>query len=365
VRAGTGRPSEVAGSLPTRSVDRSAGSERDRRLHLGGALAALVRPFFCREDVRHFPTVTMNPLVTVAIPAYNNAAYVAQAVQSALGQTLEGLEVIVVDDGSTDATRTVLAPYIQAERVHYIYQANAGSARARNQAIRAARGEYVAFLDADDTWVAEKTQRQLQYLNDHDFDFVYCDKLWVDENGKPIEGAYTQQLFPEGRIFRDLFTANYISTSSAVIVRRTCLQDVGGFRDVPELRNSQDYDLWLRLADRYSCGALRQPLVRYRVHGTNRTKDVSRAFVGEEACLKYALTLPSIDDVPRTEIRRRFARLYRNYGRTCFVRREHVRAKGAYLAALKASALSLGTRDLAALVVATWHSVRVGAGRRS
>ena len=110
-------------------------------------------------------TLDAQPLVTVVVPAYNSSAFLRQAVDSALGQTYPFVEVIVVDDGSTDGTTEVVAGY--GSKIVFIHQRNAGVAAARNTALRVARGELVAYLDADDVWDPDKVRRQVEFLAAH------------------------------------------------------------------------------------------------------------------------------------------------------------------------------------------------------
>ena len=109
----------------------------------------------------------MKPLVSIIIPAYNVEKYVQEAIDSALSQIYKDIEIIVVDDGSTDNTKKVLNPYIKKGQIHYIYQENKGLSSARNTGIRAAKGGYIAFLDSDDLFLPEKMQRQVDFLEKH------------------------------------------------------------------------------------------------------------------------------------------------------------------------------------------------------
>src|SRR3989304_595361 len=106
------------------------------------------------------------PRVSVIIPTYNTAHYIAPAVESVLGQTYQDTEIIVVDDGSTDNTRTVLTPYM--DRIQYIVQDNKGRSEARNRGIHQSQGEFIAFLDADDLWLPDKLSQQVAALDEHE-----------------------------------------------------------------------------------------------------------------------------------------------------------------------------------------------------
>src|SRR5712672_3063531 len=125
------------------------------------------------------------PKVSIIIPAYNQARFLGVAIESALRQTFSDLEVIVIDDGSTDQTRQVAAGF--GDRIRYIHQDNTGLPGARNRGIRESSGEYLCFLDSDDFYHPDKLQRQVELLDaDPEIGFVYCDIVTTDEAGQPL-----------------------------------------------------------------------------------------------------------------------------------------------------------------------------------
>ena len=208
----------------------------------------------------------INDLVTAVIPTYNYGRFVAQAVESALAQTYSNIEVIVVDDGSSDDTREQLAAY--GERVRYIYQTNQSVAAARNTGIRSARGSLIAFLDADDLWHPQKLEIQMRCLAKHPtVGLLAVDRLtegaqtWPLLNGSahPRERTVTV----EELVLRPLFAP------SGVLVRKECFDAIGYFDTT--LRNAEDYDMWIRIACRYPIVKLQVPLWWYRVHGANKS----------------------------------------------------------------------------------------------
>jgi glycosyltransferase involved in cell wall biosynthesis len=230
-------------------------------------------------------------LISVIIPTFNRAHYVTGAVQSALAQRDVAVEIIVVDDGSTDDTRARLAPYVDRDQVRYIDQPNAGAGAARNAGLRAARGEYVAFLDADDLWEPFKLSLQLAYLDQHpdvalvSTDFsgftdhetladsyiaTFCYIVWL--RGRRFETIYPLQeqfawagaLIPafSGDVF-EAALEGYFTLTSTVMARRTCLETIGLFpEDTP---TSEDWICYVRLARRYPFAYLDLPTAHYRV----------------------------------------------------------------------------------------------------
>lgn len=165
------------------------------------------------------------PLVSVVIPAYNSQAFVHRSIESALQQTHHPLEIIVVDDGSTDGTADVAGRY----PVTVLRQRNGGPAGARNTGVQAASGEWIAFLDHDDTWFPHKTAEQLRLVS------------------PGISAAFCEKARPAERItFEDLYWRNFGGNPSSTLIRRDVLLDLGMFDDDPALFGLDDYNLWLK-----------------------------------------------------------------------------------------------------------------------
>jgi len=202
--------------------------------------------------------------VSVIIPTYNYARYVAEAIDSALGQTYAPLEVIVVDDASTDDTPRVLAAY--GDRIRAIRQPNGGAGAARNTGIAAARGEYVAFLDADDVWLPAKLQLQMALFKaDPTLGLVHCGSEAIDGQGKTLEvfldgkeGFVALEML---RLDREVIQL----PGSCIVVPRRVAEELGGFD--ARLPPSEDWDFCFRVSMRYRVGYVRKPLFRYRLHG--------------------------------------------------------------------------------------------------
>ncbi len=203
-------------------------------------------------------------LISVIIPAFNAQSYVRQAVESALNQTYPDQEVIVVDDGSTDGTPGILAEY--AGRIRVVSQANQGTARACNAGVHAARGTWIAFLDADDVWLAQKSQRQLaacgQYAISHTDSVCF---------GETIDGEIRRSSFEPphaGKVLPELLVRNFI-TKSAVMMLKSTFEESGGFGDTHAA--VEDWPLWLRICARHELGYVPEVLLRYRVHRQSKS----------------------------------------------------------------------------------------------
>jgi lipopolysaccharide exporter len=198
------------------------------------------------------------PAISVVIPTYNRAHTILRALESVLAQTLPVAEIIIVDDGSTDGTLDLLQSLPYRDRVRLIEIRHGGAAAARNIGIRAATGDWVAFLDSDDAWHPEKLGRQLERLTllGPEYDACYCGSADRDESGRAL-GASRSAI--EGAIYFDSLDFNLPGATSCIVARRALLLALGGF--VETLPACQDWDLWLRLARRSKFACVPQILV--------------------------------------------------------------------------------------------------------
>jgi len=203
------------------------------------------------------PTVKSKeyPVVSVILPTYNRYAFLGRAIDSVLSQTYDHFELIVVDDGSTDRTRTLLQAY--GNRIKTIHQANRGVSAARNTGIRAAVGECIALLDSDDYWLPEKLARQTAFFQSRP-EALICqtEEIWI-RNGKRVNPKKRHQKF-SGMIFEHTLPLCLVSPS-AVMMRTSLLKEVGLFDE--DLPACEDYDLWLRIAWKYPVHLIETPMM--------------------------------------------------------------------------------------------------------
>ncbi|HET9713974.1 MAG TPA: glycosyltransferase family A protein [Pyrinomonadaceae bacterium] len=192
------------------------------------------------------PTETPRPAVSVIIPAYNVSKYIGEALNSVFDQTFTSHESIVINDGSADTEELerVLEPY--AARIRYIKQENLGAAAARNAGLRCAQGEFVAFLDADDTWSPDFLEQQIDFLKSRNADVVYADALLFGDSS--LAGRTFMELQPSrGEVTSESLLAVEVTVlTSAVLARKDAVFAVGLFDE--EIKRGHDFDLWLRLA---------------------------------------------------------------------------------------------------------------------
>lgn len=183
------------------------------------------------------------PLISVVIPVYNRSKTLARAVRSVRIQGRDDMEIIIVDDGSTDRTPEV-AESLAGPDLSYIRQENAGAAAARNLGINKARGEWIAFLDSDDEWLEGKIDAQMALLEKSGADFTFCSHLNVGPDGE--ERQRRAPLPRSNAELQDLLFRHVSLSTPTVIVRRSLLLEVGCFEE--KLKTAQDVDLWFRLA---------------------------------------------------------------------------------------------------------------------
>lgn len=211
------------------------------------------------------------PLVSVVVPAYNCSEFIDETLESLFAQDYPNVEIVVVNDGSTDGTLARLSTY--AERIRIVDQPNAGAPVARNRGMQAARGDFVCFCDADDIWAKTKIGDQVAYLQAHpDVGMVYCDwYVWEpDSQGvfriPPDFGQETdrQAIDPalSGWIYHKLLL-DCVCLTSSVMFRKSILEQVGEFD--PKLWNGDDYNYWLRTSRITEIHKLRSRLVLYRI----------------------------------------------------------------------------------------------------
>jgi glycosyltransferase involved in cell wall biosynthesis len=207
------------------------------------------------------------PLVSVVVPVYNGAKYLSQALDSALGQTYRPLQVVVVDDGSTDSSPEAIASY--GARIVSIRQPNAGVAAARNVGIRSAGGDLIAFLDQDDWWLPEKVERQVAvFSEDEGLGLVHTGVAqYSDEEGRFVNGVYdtSKSAGLQGSCYDTLLLGNGVFNSSTMI-RRSVLASSGLFDPGIPGNTVQDYDLWVRIARDFRFGYIPEPLAVLRLH---------------------------------------------------------------------------------------------------
>lgn len=222
---------------------------------------------------------TTQPIVSVIVPAYNAAGLVRETLESVSAQTYQSLEIIVVDDGSSDTTCDVVEDCARRDpRIRLIRQTNAGVGAARNTGIAAAKGKYVAPIDADDIWHPDKILAQVTAMErwGDEAGFAYCWSRLI--NNKSQVTGYHPTCSVEGDVFNVLFFRNFTHNASVPLFRTAALQHVGGYATREQqggVQGCEDWELCLRLAEKYKVCVATDYLVDYRVSGAGMSFNVS------------------------------------------------------------------------------------------
>jgi glycosyltransferase involved in cell wall biosynthesis len=254
--------------------------------------------------------------VSILIPTYNCAALLERAVRSVAAQTLapEAMQVVIVDDGSSDDTAERVAALQRELALPILYerQANAGPSAARNRALASAGGEFIAFLDADDVWLPEKLQRQLALFDDPRTGLVYCDVAFVDAAGRAIADYPRRIHLTSGDIVLSLFLDFFLLTS-AVVMRRELARRENGFRE--DLPVGEDYDFFLRALRHCDAGVVGEKLLlrTVRPDSLSRQNYALDADVDLATLQRFASENPAFAARNAAAIRRRIADYHSDY----------------------------------------------------
>lgn len=221
--------------------------------------------------------------ISIVIPTFNSEKYIAETLQSVFDQTYQDFEVVVVDDGSTDSTLSVLQTYLP--RIKVISKSNGGPASARNLAISNSDGEWIAFLDSDDLWVKNKLELQVAYFKHHpSVGLVYGEALMFRQ--KNIDRIVERKIgYTEDPTFCKLLYGDFIPNST-VMIRRSCISRIGLLNENKELISVEDYEYWMRMAKEFVIAGLPYPLAYYRIRedslvgeGKNIDKGLAMALI--------------------------------------------------------------------------------------
>lgn len=216
-----------------------------------------------------------NPLVSVVIPTYNKAQYLKKAIESVLNQTYKAIEMIIIDDGSTDNTQQVVKSF-NDPKIIYIWQKNKGPAAAKNTGIKKAQGKYIAFLDSDDLWLEEKLEKQLEFMEKNpEMSLLGTGCYEIDSQGKILG----KKIFPKKNENLQKILIRYNPfIQSSVLVKKEVFDKIKGYDE--NFSESEDYEFWLRVARYYKIANLPELLVMKRYHSENLSpeKDKKQLF---------------------------------------------------------------------------------------
>ena len=223
------------------------------------------------------------PLISIIMPVYNGESFIQDAIESVFAQTVHDFELIVVDDGSTDATMAILETY--GDRLTVLRQQNSGHAAARNAAAKISRGQWIAMIDADDLWHPEKLAHQLAVSGD--VDLIYTAALNFEDSSRVDHTTFADGNCHNGDVFDHLLLDNFI-THSSILMKRDAFLQAGGYDE--SLKTTCDWDLWLRMsASGCRFQGTSAPLTHYRWRATSNSRNHDRTCRDRLSVLKNAL----------------------------------------------------------------------------
>lgn len=199
----------------------------------------------------------MAELVSIIMPSYNTAKYIAESIQSVQVQSYQNWELIIVDDCSTDNTDAVVQPYLTDERVHYFKnEKNSGAAVSRNRALRLAKGKWIAFLDSDDLWTPDKLEKQIRFMDEHDYHFSYTNYSEIGTDGKANGVTVTGP-----KMITRVGMYNYCWPGCLTVMYDA---ETVGLIQIADIKKNNDYAMWLKVCKKADCYLLDEKLALYR-----------------------------------------------------------------------------------------------------
>lgn len=285
------------------------------------------------------------PRVSVVVPAYNAADTLGETLESVAAQTFRDFELVVVDDGSSDATLKVLLKYAAKwPWLRWEHQQNTGVAAARNRAIELARGEFIAFLDADDLWMPDKLSAQMEAFDRNPAAAcVYTDEIDFQPDRDMPKTLFQDKRPARGNILRQLFPGNFVLTSS-LMVRKAAILEIGGFN--PAHRVYEDLDLFMRLAERFEFDYVDRVMVRRRLlpHSLMHGNALACQHRDLEIIDEWVVRRPDLFPEHSPQVRQRRGSVYARMGYTLLSQRDYPGARRAFR-----RAIALGQRKPALL----------------
>ncbi|EPZ9215620.1 glycosyltransferase family 2 protein [Clostridium perfringens] len=215
----------------------------------------------------------MQDLVSIIMPSYNTAKYISETIESVQSQTYPFWELIIVDDCSTDNTDEVVKPYLLDDRIRYLKNdSNSGAAISRNRALREARGRWVAFLDSDDLWKAEKLEKQIRFMKDNNYHFSYTNYEEIDENSQPLGIRVTgpKKISKQGMY-------NYCYPGCLTVMYDA---KYVGMIQINDIKKNNDYAMWIEVCQKVDCWLLDEYLGKYRKRSGSISRHGIKTMIG-------------------------------------------------------------------------------------
>lgn len=289
-----------------------------------------------------------NKFVTAIVVVFNGEKYLRQCIDSILNQDYQPLEILVIDDGSTDSTMQIIKSY--GKKIRSYHQVNSGIAEARNKGIELANGDYIAFLDADDIWIPGKISTQITVFRKYPhYDVVYGNfkRISASVVNNDLE---TQPMKPEidknwsGCLYPRMLMDSWVHIITAMAPKKIFI-DVGGFD--PDKKIGEDYDFWIRVSKKYKMTKIPYPLALYRDNPSSITARFTERNYGAEIVKKYiskyGLSDPNGGEISKKQIRKRLHQLWFMHGYIARNNGRYPAAARSFIKALKYDLVNLST----------------------
>lgn len=275
--------------------------------------------------------------VTIITPAFNAEQYLKKTIESVLSQTFSDYEMIIIDDGSTDATKTIAQEYIKRypQKIKYIYQDNHGLSHARNTGIKAAQGEYIALLDSDDEWFPNRLEESVKAMEaDPLCGLVHSNIMRIDTSNEPLEIPVREKQYLSGMIFKELLLRKAHIACPTVLFRKSCLETIGLFDEslIKDQLGCEDRDLWLRLSRKFKICYIDQVLAYYRMSPGSMSRNRERMMKARSYVIEK-----NVKDLPNADVLKKqaYAVIYKDLADEFLLEGDYEKARANYGQSLK------------------------------
>ncbi len=283
-----------------------------------------------------------NSLVSVIIPVDNKGLFLKSSVDSVLKQTFQDFEVIIVDNSRDDSVKQIVDTY-EDNRISYFRQKNVNLNAARNLGIKKSKGQYIALLDADNLWLPEKLEKQLDILDKKpDVSLVYCGTAFIDENNSVI-GEHATTYF-KGHVFKKLVMNNFLHNGSVPLFRKECLQKTGMFDE--NIDKMTEWEFYLRFSINYKFWGLEEKLTLYRIFEKAKSNDFEFFETSGFKILNKIFQRTDIEIGHLKHINSAYAMRYRYIGKKYFENERFDKSKGYFYEAIKRDFLACCRSDV-------------------
>ena len=222
------------------------------------------------------------PLVSVIIPCYNHEKYVTEAIESVINQSYQNIELIVIDDGSKDNSIKVIQKLADKYRFVFIHRKNKGLSATLNEGIKISKGTYFCVLASDDIYILDKIEKQVLFM-EHNKEYGMCYGNMIQLDNKKIVNKTKVKNAKNGFVFDELLMFNFVIPALTVMIKKDIFNSIGFFDEKSFI---EDYDMWLRISDKYKIGYLNQYLGYYRIHETNISKQTLNMYKAQKIIIQ-------------------------------------------------------------------------------